>query len=190
MALPVRIPNSRLAKSLGFNVFTNDWEYYSYVINKAFVELYEDFLQNAYSNLGGIKNALSILNNLKSPGKKDQYISCYYCPKDDDKPNLINERMFYTSYNGKKIDAIRAKIEQWSQKQLINEDEEYLLIALLLYEASTRSNTSGVFKGFHRGFGGTNGDALSRILKPVELKMPKLINGYRAKVYKKDVIKL
>ncbi|HOJ63778.1 MAG TPA: DNA adenine methylase [Spirochaetota bacterium] len=181
---------SRLAKSLGFEVYCNDWEYYSYIINRAFIELDKDFLDNSFKNFGGIDNVLNILNKLKSPKEKDCYISKYYCPKNDQNPDLEKERMFWTNYNGKKIDAIRAKIEEWKNNNEINENEETLLLALLLYEASTRSNTSGVFKAFHRGFGGTNGDALSRILKEVELTVPCLINGEKCYVFKEDAVEL
>lgn len=181
---------SRLAKSMGFEVYCNDWEYYSYIINKAFLEFDKDFLENSFKNFCGIENVLNILNNLKTPKEKDAYISKYYCPQDDKNPDLDNDRMFWTSYNGKKIDAIRAKIEEWKNNNEINENEEILLLALLLYEASTRSNTSGVFKAFHRGFGGTNGDALSRILKEVELTIPSLINGPKSYVFKEDAIEL
>lgn len=181
---------SRLAKMLGFKVIANDWEHYSYIINKAFLELDNSFLKDSFKKLGGLSKTLKILNNLNVPEKKDKYISKFYCPEDDDNPDLLNERMFYTNYNGSRIDAIRAKIDEWVKIKAINEDEEYLLLALLLYEASTRSNTSGVFKGFHKGFGGTNGDALSRILKPLELNKPDLINGNKSVVFKEDAVKL
>lgn len=181
---------SRLAKSMGFEVASNDWEYYSYIINKAFIELNESFLENSFLKLGGIDNVLDILNSLSGPKEEDAYISTYYCPEDDDDPDVINERMFYTNYNGKKIDAIRAKIDEWFEQNLIGDNEKTLLLALLLYEASTRSNTSGVFKGFHKGFGGTNGDALSRILKPITFKRPPLMNGKQSKVYNSDAVKL
>lgn len=181
---------SRLAKSLNFEVYANDWEYYSYILNKAFLELDEDFLNNSFKKLGGIDNVLKVLNELKEPLEKDKYISIYYCPLDDENPDLKNERLFYTSYNGKKIDAVRAKIEEWKNNNFIDENEEILLLALLLYEASTRSNTSGVFKAFHKGFGGTNHDALSRILKLISFKKPVLINGPKAKIFKEDSVKL
>jgi len=93
---------SRLAKSLGFKVYTNDWEYYSYILNKAFVGLDHDFLKKSFKNLGGINNVIEMLNNLTLLQNKDKYISLYYCPKDDNKPDIKNERMFYTNYNGKK----------------------------------------------------------------------------------------
>ena len=181
---------SRLAKSLGFRVIANDWEYYSYVINKAFIETDKEELNSCFKKLGGIKNVLEILNNLKEPSFKDRYISLYYSPQDDINPDIKNERMFYTNRNAKTIDAIRSKIDEWAKSKIIDKKEEYILLALLLYESSTRSNTSGVFKGFHKGFGGTNGDALSRILKSVELTMPVLINGKKALVLKEDAVKL
>lgn len=181
---------SRFAKSLGFDVVTNDWEYYSYVMNKAFLENDDKFLEKSFVKLGGLDSVISFLNALEKPGQKDVYISEYYCPKDDSNPNPGKERMFYTNYNGKKIDAIRAQIDKWFDEAEINEREKNFLIALLIYEASTRSNTSGVFKGFHNGFGGSNGDALTRILKKLSLNKPKLISGGKCKVYKNDALEL
>lgn len=181
---------SRLAKSMGFATYTNDWEYYSYIINKSFIELDEDFLNNSFKNFGGIEEALNILNNLSNPEPSEQYFSKYYCPSSDEDPDLNNERMFWTNYNGKKIDSIRNKIEMWKNEGVIDEKENLLLISLLLYEASTRSNTSGVFKGFHKGFGGSNGDALTRILKKIKLSKPALINGEKSFVFNKSAVEL
>ncbi|HOE99863.1 MAG TPA: DNA adenine methylase [Spirochaetota bacterium] len=181
---------SRLAKSMGFAIYANDWEYYSYIINKSFIELDEDFLNNSFKNFGGIEEALKILNNLPNPEPSEQYISKYYCPSSDEAPDLNNERMFWTNYNGKKIDSIRNKIENWKNDGMIDEKENFLLISLLLYESSTRSNTSGVFKGFHKGFGGSNGDALSRILKKIKLSKPTLINGGESFVFNQSAVEL
>jgi adenine-specific DNA-methyltransferase len=181
---------SRLAKNLGFETHTNDWEFYSYIMNKAFLELDADFLKNSFKKFNGIANVVEILNNLTDLKEEDKYISKFYCPEDDKNPDVNNERMFYTNFNGKKIDVIRAKIDEWKNNDFINEDEKTLLLALLIYEASTRSNTSGVFKGFHRGFGGTNGDALGRILKKLELSVPALINGKKCSVYREDAVSL
>jgi adenine-specific DNA-methyltransferase len=46
------------------------------------------------------------------------------------------------------------------------------VLAALLYSASYVSNTSGVFKGFHRGWGGATGTALYRILSDLRLSPP------------------
>ncbi len=44
---------------------------------------------------------------------------------------------------------------------------DYILLSILIYEAATHTNTSGVFKAFHKGFGGHGKDALQRILKKI-----------------------
>ena len=51
------------------------------------------------------------------------------------------------------------------------------LVAPLLYEAATHTNTSGVFKACHRGFGGHGRDALTRIMAPIRLERPVLANS-------------
>ena len=181
---------SRLAKSMGFAVTSNDWEFYSFVINKTFLECDEQWQNDAFTAFGGTDTVIDILNNLPVPKKKDEYIAKFYCPSSDVNPDLDNDRMFYTNYNGKKIDAIRNQIDKWAKSGEITQTEEYFLLSLLLYEASTRSNTSGVFKGFHCGFGGSHGDALARIMKPVQLVKPQLINGRECHVYREDAVKL
>ena len=180
---------SRLAKSLGFEVHCNDWEEYSYQINRAFVGLDSSILKTGFAELGGIDTVLEYLNMINDAAEEDRYISEYYCPADDNNPDILNERMFYSHANGLRIDGIRAQIAKWKKQGVINEDENSLLLALLLYEASTRANTSGVFKGFHCGFGGTHGDALGRILKTLQLVKPVLLPG-KGYVYNEDCLKL
>lgn len=180
---------SRLAKSLGFEVHCNDWEEYSYQINRAFVGLDASILETGFAELGGIDTVLEYLNMIDNAEPQDRYISEYYCPADDENPDILNERMFYSHANGLRIDGIRAQIAKWKDMGLLTEDENSLLLALLLYEASTRANTSGVFKGFHQGFGGTHGDALTRILKTVQLTKPVLLPG-KGYVYNEDCLML
>lgn len=180
---------SRMAKSLGFEVYCNDWEEYSYQINRAFIGLDASILKTGFAELGGIDAVLEYLNMIDDAEPQDRYISEYYCPADDENPDILNERMFYSHANGLRIDGIRAKIAKWKNMGLLTEDENSLLLALLLYEASTRANTSGVFKGFHQGFGGTHGDALSRILKTLQLTKPVLLPG-KGYVYNEDCLVL
>ena len=180
---------SRMAKSLGFEVHCNDWEEYSYLINRAFVGLDSSILKDGFAELGGIDTVLEYLNMISDVAEEDRYISEYYCPADDNNPDILNERMFYSRANGLRIDGIRAQIAKWESQGVINEDEKCLLLALLLHEASTRANTSGVFKGFHCGFGGTHGDALGRILKTLQLVKPVLLPG-KGYVYNEDCLKL
>ena len=162
---------SRLAKKLGFSVIANDWEPYSFFYNQAYIG------QNKYplfKKLSGIKEVYKYLNKLEGV---HGYISEYYCPWDDKNPDTKRERMFFTHKNGMKIDAMREKIFEWERKGLINENEKAILLASFLYSVSYVSNTSGVFKGFHNGWGGKTGTALYRILSDIELIPPVLFDN-------------
>ena len=172
---------SRLAKKNGFQVISNDWEPYSFFYNHAYIEQNE---YPSFSKLGGIKKAYNYLNNLEGV---HGYISEFYCPWDDKNPDIKKERMFFTHKNGMKIDAIRETIDKWEKARLINLAEKSILLSSLIYSVSYVSNTSGVFKGFHNGWGGKTGTALYRILSDIELIPPVLFNNKeKNKVYQMD----
>ncbi len=189
---------SKFAKYLGFKVYSNDWEPYTYIINKSFLEIDEVDLKNMYREYGGIAGLLDTLNSLPRPSVNDQYIAKHYSPSTCKIEGLDfrKERMFYTRSNGLIIDKIRNKIEDLYPAGENNKSpdklrEKYLLISLLLYEAATHTNTSGVFKAYHKGFGGHGRDALSRILAPIRLRMPVLITSkHNATVFREDANKL
>ncbi|MCL5105478.1 MAG: DNA adenine methylase [Armatimonadetes bacterium] len=157
---------ARLAKLLGFRVIANDWEPYSEIINKAYIAA------NAapeFRALGGLENAIALLNNLS--GVRG-YIASHYCPADDERYDVDTERMFYTQQNGRRIDAMRERISEWRESGRIDATEEATLLAPLIYQASYCSNTSGVFKGFHRGWGGATKTAWYRIRSHLTLDSP------------------
>ena len=172
---------SRLAKAAGFRVVANDWEPYSEVINKAYIATNA---APAVARLGGMEKAVAALNAL--PGKGG-YIASHYCPANDESYDTVSERMFYTQENGRRIDAIREQIDQWRGEGRIDEAEEAVLLAALIYQASYCSNTSGVFKGFHNGWGGATRTAWYRIRSHLTLKGPLLLdNGQRNVVLRAD----
>ena len=173
---------SRLLKTLDLEVYSNDWEYYSYILNYAHIRINIEDTKNMFIHTGGLQNTIETINNINRIKNKDRYISKYYSPKNDYNPDLKNERLFYTQYNGTKIDIIRHNIEELYKNNAINQKEYFYLIASLIYEAATHTNTSGVFKAFHSGFGGRNKDALSRILTPISLKELPLYNGKKGYV--------
>ncbi len=178
---------ARLAKLSRFSVVANDWEKYSSLLNRAFIGIDAKQLPKMFNEFGGIDNLLSMLNALKKPRNENSYIGKYYSPKDTFNAKPDQERLFYTKENGDKIDAIREWIADKSA-QLTNQEHD-LLLALLVYEAATHSNTSGVFKAYHRGFGGGGRDALGRILAEVNLEYPQLVAGV-GQVENMDALKL
>lgn len=173
---------SRLLKTLNLKVYSNDWEYYSYILNYAHICINEKDVKNMFKHTGGVENTINIINNIKTINDKDRYISKYYAPLDDNNPDLKNERLFYTQYNAARIDIIRHNIEELYKNKAINKKEYYYLLASIIYEGATHTNTSGVFKAFHSGFGGRNKDALKRILSPISLKELSLYDGIKGEV--------
>jgi len=176
----------RIFKSLDLKVYANDWEYYSYILNYAHLYISPSDTAKMFAHTGGLKNTINMLNDTTTIDDSDLYISKFYAPLDDNNPDIVNERMFYTNYNARRIDIIRHNTEELYKNRAINKKEYYYLIASLLYEAATRSNTSGVFKAFHAGFGGRKGDALGRILKPLLIGELPLHNGSRSTVTQLD----
>ncbi len=185
---------SRLAKCLSFEVYANDWEYYSYVLCSGFVAVNARDVSRMYGEWGGIGPLINHLNNLPGPDKEDLYIARYFSPSDDSSPDYRRERLFYTRNNGLTIDKIRNEIERiypGDKGDRKSQNEKMLLLAMLLYQAATHTNTSGVFKAFHKGFGGFSGDALGRIMKPISLVPPPLIDSKcDVHVYREDANKL
>lgn len=157
---------SRLAKTLGFRVIANDWEPYCGVINRAYIRTNTPPL---FARFGGLDGVIAELNAL--PGERG-YIARHYCPADDERYDTSRERMFYTQVNGRRIDAIREAIKDWREDGMVDEVEESVLLAPLVYQASYCSNTSGVFKGFHNGWGGATKTAWYRIRSFLTLRPP------------------
>lgn len=168
---------SRFAKSLGFAVYANDWEPYAETLSRGFVALDKSEWQTLFNGAEHFQALIDHINALSDPPDDDQYIARYFAPKSDDisLADFRTERLFYTCRNALALDKIRNYIEQHFPDK--DDPRRHCLIALLLYEAATHTNTSGVFKAFHKGFGGHGKDALSRILAPIALHPPVLIDS-------------
>ncbi len=170
---------ARLARLMGYRVWANDWEEYSRIINSAYLQITPAVLSRLYPEDGGIGGLLSRLNGLGGKPPKP-FISRHFAPKSTEGADYRSERLFYTRENALFLDRVRQRIEELYPPEDIDErklPERELLIALLLYEASTHANTSGVFKAFHKGYGGHGKDALRRITSPMELELPVLVEG-------------
>lgn len=177
---------ARLLKAFASELHVNDLEDYSETLNRAYLanksEIDFDKLEYYINWL----NENKLVSNSGGPG----FIEKNYSPKND-KNVQPGERVFYTNENAKIIDNIRELIE----KNIPNEYKSFCLAALLV-EASIHTNTSGVFKGFHKRnglghFGGQREDALSRIKREIVLENP-IFSEFECPVYihKRDVNEL
>ena len=171
---------SRMAKMLGFRVISNDWEPYAEAINRCYISCNTPPM---FTSLGGYEQAMDYLNSL--PPKVD-WITEHLCPRDDEHFDIRRDRMFYMRKNGMRIDAIRSQIAEWKAGR-IDDTDEACLLAPLVYQACYRSNTSGVFKGFHNGWGGQTKTALYRIATDLRLEPPVFFdNGQENLVFRED----
>ena len=183
---------SRLAKHLNFEVYSNDWENYSYIINNGYIKTDRKDIITLFGSEKKLIGYLNEINNLPAPEYGEQYISKFYAPEsfNIDEADFRVERLFYTRENAFQIDKIRNYIDKYHPMSSDNR-LRYFLLGLLLYQCATHTNTSGVFKAFHKGFGGHNRDALKRILSPIRLEYPQLIDSdYPVHIFREDTGKL
>ncbi|HEY3330391.1 MAG TPA: DNA adenine methylase [Capsulimonadaceae bacterium] len=160
----------RAAKQMGFRVVANDWEPYAEAINGAFI------------GLNAAPICTTVFDELNSLPPCDGFVTQNYCPRDDSDCDPAKERMFYTRANGMRIDAIRTQIEEWELSGELTRDQKYFLLAPLLSAASYVSNTSGVFKAYHAGWGGQTRTAHYRILSDLRVSAPPLCDNGRDNV--------
>jgi len=111
-------------------VISNDLEYYSYVLNKNYIGNNTAFPS---------QYLLDELNDL--PGR-DGFIFHEYSE------NGRSDRLYFSEHNGKKIDAVRQKIEQWKQARTITDAHYFFLLASLLESADKIANTASVYSAF------------------------------------------
>ena len=180
---------SRLGRAMGYRVHANDWEEYSRIINRVYLRLTPAGSAGLFSRYGGLEKLLARLNTDTAEAGETCF-SLYYAPRSTENADYRTERLFYTRENALFIDRVRSWIEREYPIEEMDDgkslDERELLIALLLYEAATHANTSGVFKAFHKGFGGHGSDALKRIMAPMKLECPVLIEGPEGEVGSSD----
>jgi len=157
---------SRELSYISDNIYTNDLEYYAYLMSDCYL-VYPTPEQKER-----IKIHIENMNLLTENGPFfEGIISKLYAPKDT-KNVKEGERCFYTRENALIIDSLRKYIDDNVESDIIN----YCIVPLL-NKASIHTNTSGVFKGFHKKgnigwFGGKGEYALSRITKPIRLDIP------------------
>ena len=106
----------RTFKPLVKQVIANDVERYSYILNR-------NYIGNCKSV--NCENRIEVLNNLA--GIKG-FIFQNYCE------NGNEDRLYFSSENGQKIDVIRQQIETWKTNDDLTENEYYfLLVSWFLY---------------------------------------------------------
>jgi len=112
-------------------VIANDFEYYSYVLNKNYIENHVPI-----PNKG---EYIEILNNIEP---SEGFVYKNYCLGSG------SGRQYFSDYNGKKIDAVRQQIENWKKNNKISDNLYFFLLASLLESADKVANTASVYGAF------------------------------------------
>ena len=141
-------------KRKGYKIVANDIQYYSYVMNKKFLNV-NNFLNfknlsdeikdlNKYEKKEKILFVLNYLSNLKE--KKKGFIFSNYSLGGTGGKEF--ERMYFSDENAIKIDTIRIKIEDWFKESKITEQEYFYLLGTLIEASDKVANTASVYGAF------------------------------------------
>ena len=129
-------------KKKGYNIISNDIEYYSYITTKHFIENNEE-IEFTKLKANGIDDVFKYLNELD--GIKGFIYNNYSLEGTTGKEY---ERQYFSNNNASKIDAIRTCIENWNKNNLLEENEYNFLIASLIESADKVANTASVYEAF------------------------------------------
>jgi len=122
----------RTFKPLVKKVIANDCEFYSYVLNKNYIENHQPIPEK--------EAFLQKLNEL--PPVADGFIYKNYCLGGH------GERQYFSDFNGQKIDAARQQIENWKKAGEISTGLYFYLLCSLLESADKLANTASVYGAY------------------------------------------
>ncbi|MHB1146754.1 MAG: DNA adenine methylase [Lutibacter sp.] len=120
----------RTFKPIVKQVIANDVEFYSYVLNRNYIGNHQSMI---------FEERINFLNNLK---ESEGFVFHNYSE------NGKEGRLYFSTENGKKIDAIRQQIEIWKNTDEITEDAYYFLLASLIESADKVANTASVYGAY------------------------------------------
>lgn len=147
-------------KAKGCFVIANDIQYYSYVLNKHYIE-----------NIPPLSSDL--LRELNSLKPIDGFIFNSFCPGSN------SGRNYFTDENGKKCDAIRTYLENLRNTCKITDNDYFYYLASLINSIDKYANTASVYAAFLKHIKKT-------AAKKFELSLLPIIPGQKGKVFNED----
>lgn len=179
---------ARHFKQKGYTVYANDFLEFSYSLARTYIK------NNSHPSFSGLKSIVGGVNGRPSENLslvieylnrlslKKGFVYKNYCPGGT--KNLDSPRMYFTDENGMKIDAIRTKIQNWKDEDIITEDEFYILLTSLIETIPFVANIAGNYAAYLK-------DWDPRALKPIKLRVPVILESKRKnKAFKEDANKL
>ncbi len=161
-----------------YRVISNDFLYFSYVLQKAAIENNE---KPAFQKLNkiGIQDPFKFLEESTCSHIGENYfITQNYSPGDG------CSRMYLSNKNAVRIDFIRTTIEAWKKEGLLSEGEYYYLLAGLIEGVPYVSNITGTYGAFLKEWD-------KRAYKDFEMiRLDVEDNGYKNICYNEDANQL
>lgn len=160
---------ARFLKRRGYAVTTADIMSFSHVLQWAYVVVDErprfERLREVQGQSDRLRATVDHLNRLApAPG----FIHDHFSPHSSG--GIAHGRRYFTPENASRIDAIRARIHEWRQRDHLDDDEFNILLAALLEAADRVANTTGVYAAYVKSW-------QPNALKPLRLRVPRLITG-------------
>lgn len=167
-------------KKLGYKIISTDLLYFSYVLQKVYIEQnqYPKFLRllkylkikpsNKVLFVSENQNAKAIIEYLNNLEGIEGFVFKNYSPEGTF--NQTNVRKYFTGENAKKIDVVRETIEEWKIKKLLDEQEYYFLLCSLIESVPFVSNISGTYAAFLKNWD-------KRAFKKLKLEVPEIIKS-------------
>ncbi len=159
-------------KKKGYQVFSSDLLYFSFVLQKAYIEnnkppsfekLFSKIIIKSHSLFAN--PLIQVVDYLNTLPQSEGFISQNYTPEGTH--HLEIPRMYFSNENGKIIDAIRQQIEIWKNEDLLTQNEYYVLLACLIETVPFYANISGVYAAFQKIW---DARAVKRLtLRPIEI---------------------
>ena len=151
-------------KEKGCTVIANDIQYYSYVLNKHYIE-----------NIPELDTEL--LNYLNNLPHIEGFVYQNYCVGSG------SGRNYFTDYNGKKCDAIRTELERLHMANQINDHIYFYYLASLINSIDKYANTASVYGAFLK-------HTKKSAQKNFQLELLPVIPGKIGEVYNEDINEL
>ena len=167
-------------KKLGYKIISSDLLYFSYVLQKVYIEQnqYPKFIKLLKhlkinpveeslftSENQSAKEIVKYLNEIKDI---EGFIYKNYSPEGT--RGQTYARKYFTGDNAKRIDAIREKIEEWEKSNLLNEQEYFFLLCALIEAVPFVANISGTYSAFLKEWD-------KRAFKKLTLEVPEIIKS-------------
>ncbi|MCI9639575.1 MAG: Dam family site-specific DNA-(adenine-N6)-methyltransferase [Emergencia sp.] len=161
-----------------YEVISNDFMYFSYVLQKATIENNHipDFKKLKKI---GIQDPFKFLEESTCNKVEENYfITRNYSPYGE------THRMYVSVQNAMRIDYIRSTIEAWKNENLLNQDEYFYLLASLIEGVPFVSNITGTYGAYLKNWD-------KRAYKNFEMiRLDVENNGHRNKCYNRDASEL